>query len=58
MCVFCVWAGRETDGLVAGGEVDVKPCNKCVDKVIASAVENEGGGEGEICSRASVEVEG
>ena len=58
MCVFCVGAGRETDRLVAGGEVDIEPCNECVDEVITSAVKDEGRGKGKVCSRAGVEVEG
>ena len=46
MCVFRVRAGREADGLMTSGEIDVEPSDKGVDEIIAAAVEHEGGGEG------------
>jgi hypothetical protein len=46
MRVFCVWAGTKADGFMACGEIDIKPGNKGVDEVVATAVEYEGGGEG------------
>lgn len=39
--VFCVRAGGEADGFVAGGEVDVEPSDEGVYEVIAAAVECE-----------------
>lgn len=56
--VLGVGAGREADGLVGGGEVDVEPGNKGVDEVIAAGRELEGGGEGEVGNLALVEVQG
>jgi len=50
-------SGGEADGLVAGGEVDVEPCDKRVDKIISAAVEGEGGGKSQVGGRAGVEVE-
>lgn len=58
MRVLCVWAGGEADGLVAGGEIDVEPCDQSVYEIIAAAVEDEGGGEGEVGGCTCVEVEG
>lgn len=43
---------------MAGGEVDIKPCDERVNEIIATAVENKGGREREVCSRTSVKVEG
>lgn len=56
--VFCVWTGRESDWLVAGCEVDIEPSDQCMDKIVATAVESELLGEGEVSGRAGVEVEG
>jgi hypothetical protein len=56
--VFGVGTGREADGLVAGSEVDIEPCDQGVYEVIAAAVERERRGKGEVCSCAGVEVEG
>ena len=39
--VFCVRAGGEADGFVAGGEIDVEPSDEGVYEVIAAAVECE-----------------
>lgn len=58
MRVFCVRAGGEADGFVAGGEIDVEPSDERVDEVVAAAVEREGGGEGEVSGGAGIEVEG
>lgn len=54
--VLGVWAGGETDRLVACGEVDVEPSNEGVDEVVSSGVEDEGAGEGKVRSSAGVEV--
>lgn len=43
---------------MAGGEIDIEPCDEGVDEVVAAAVEDEGGGEGEVGGCAGVEVEG
>lgn len=56
--VLCVWAGRKADWLVACGEVNIEPCDKGVYEVVAAAVEDEWGGEGEVCGCAGVEIEG
>ena len=56
VCVFCVWASRESDWLVAGGEVDVKPSDECMNEIVATAVKKKGGGEGEVFGCACVEV--
>jgi hypothetical protein len=53
-----VWASRETDGFVAGGEVDVKPCDERMKEIIAFAVEGERCREGQVGGRAGIEVEG
>jgi hypothetical protein len=46
MRVFRVWARTKADGLMTRGEIDIEPCNKGVDEVVATAVEHEGRGEG------------
>ena len=56
--VLGVWAGREADWLVAGGEIDVEPGDDGVDKVVAAGVEEEWGSEGQVGESALVEVEG
>lgn len=56
--VLGVGTGREADGLVAGGEVNVEPGDKGVDEVIASGDELEVGLESQVGSGASVKVEG
>lgn len=56
--VFCVWAGGELDGLVASGELDVKPSNDCVDEVGAAGLELVGKTEGEVGNGALVQIEG
>ena len=53
-----MWAGGETDGLVAGGEIDVEPGDECVDEIVAADIEGEGEGEGEVGGGAGVEIEG
>lgn len=55
--VLGVGAGREADGLVAGGEVNVEPGDKGVDEVIAPGDELEVGLESQIGSGAGVKVE-
>ncbi len=50
-------AGREADRLVTGCEVDIKPCDKRMHKVIATAGQLKVRIEGEISSRAFVEIE-
>ena len=39
VCVLCVRASGELDGLVAAGELDVEPCDQGVDKVVAADLE-------------------
>ena len=39
VCVLCVGAGREADGLVASGKLNVEPGDDGVDKVIAAHLE-------------------
>lgn len=56
--VLGVRAGREADGLVAGGEVNVEPRDKGVDKVVALDVEGELLAEGQVGNGASVQVQG
>lgn len=56
--VLGVWAGREADWLVAGGEIDVEPGDDGVDEVVAAGVEEEWGSEGQVGESALVEVEG
>lgn len=51
-------AGREADGLVAGGEVNVEPGHEGVDEVVALDGELEGRGKGEVGHGAGVEVKG
>ena len=46
VCVLCVWTGREADGFVARGKVDIEPGNKSVNEIIAADVECEGIVEG------------
>lgn len=43
---------------MASGEIDVEPSDESVDKIVASAVEHEGGLKGEVCGCAGIEVEG
>lgn len=56
--VLGVRAGGEADGLVTGGEIDIEPGDQGVHEVVPAAVEGEWEGEGQIGSRAGVEVEG
>lgn len=56
--VFGVGAGRKADGLVARGEVDIKPGHEGVDEVVALDGEFKGRGKGEVGHGACVEVEG
>lgn len=56
--VLGVWAGGETDGLVAGGEVNVEPGDQGVDEIVAADVEGEGESKGEVGGGAGVEIEG
>jgi len=56
MSIFGVRTGRETDRLVASGEINVKPCNQGVDEIITTAIERKGGGESEIGSGAGIEI--
>lgn len=39
-------------------EINIEPSDKGVDEIVATAVQHEGGGEGEVGSGAGVEVEG
>lgn len=52
-----MWSSREADRLVAGGEVNVKPCNEGMDEVISAAVKRIRNCEGQVGSCACVEVE-
>lgn len=56
--VLGVGTGGEADGLVAGGELDVEPCDHGVDVVGAADGEGEGQLEGQVGDSAGVEVEG
>jgi hypothetical protein len=56
--VFCVGAGRELDGLVAGREFNVEPSDNGVDVVGAADGERVGEVECEILNLAGVEIEG
>lgn len=56
--VLGVRAGREADGLVAGGEVDVEPRNESVDEVVSLGGQGEACVEGEVGGGAGVEIEG
>lgn len=56
--VLGVRAGREADGLVAGGEVDVEPRNESVDEVVSLGSQSKACVEGEIGGGAGVEIEG
>ena len=51
-------AGRESDGLVACGEVDIKPGNQSVDEVVALSRKGEGGLERGVRCLDSVKVKG
>jgi hypothetical protein len=55
--VLGMWAGGEADGLVAGGEVDIKPRDQGVDEVIAGNRELEGNIESQIICGALVKIE-
>lgn len=44
--IFGVGAGREADGLVASGELNVEPGDECVDEVAAAHVNRVVFGEG------------
>ena len=57
MCVLRMRAGRESYGLVAGGELDVKPCNHGVDVVVTLAFDFERAIEGQVCGGDGVEIE-
>ena len=41
---------------MAGGEIDIEPCDESMYKVVTAARQLEGGGEGEVFSSALVEV--
>ena len=41
---------------MAGSEVDVKPCDQGVDEIIPAAVERKWDREGQVSSRAGVEI--
>lgn len=56
--VLGVRAGGEADGLVAGGELDVEPCDHGVDVVGAAHREVEGKLEGKVGNGAGVKVDG
>ena len=55
--VLGVRARRETNGLVAGSELDVEPSYQSVHEVVAADLELKGRGEREICNTDGVEVE-
>jgi hypothetical protein len=52
-----MWPGGESDRFVAGGEIDVKPCDQCMDEVISSHIKSEWTGEGEVLGGTGIEVE-
>lgn len=56
--ILCVRAGRELDGLVAGGEFNVEPGDDGVDEVWAAHLELVGQAEREVGYGALVQVEG
>jgi hypothetical protein len=53
-----VWASGEADRLVAGGEINVKPGNECVDEIIAAGIKDERSSKSQVGGCAGVEVEG
>lgn len=55
--VLCVRAGRESNGFVAGGEIDIKPCNYSMDKVVSLNVKEELTRVCKVFGCAGVEVE-
>lgn len=57
VCVLCVWASRELDGLVAGAELDVEPGDQSVDVVGTADSELEGGVEGQVGDGDGVKVD-
>lgn len=56
--VFCVWAGGEADGFVAGGEVDIEPSDEGVHKIVTANIKGVWYAEGEVGRCASIEVKG
>ena len=58
MGVLGVRTGGEADGLVAGGEVNVKPRDKSVNEIITLDGQLERRAEGKIGGGAGVEIEG
>jgi hypothetical protein len=57
MRVLGVRARGEADGLVAGSEVDIEPCDDRVNEIIPAGIECEGYSESQIGSCAGVEIE-
>ena len=57
MGIFRVWAGRKTNGFVAGSKFNVEPGDKGMNKVIALNAEAERSSEGKIGWCDSVEIE-
>lgn len=55
--VLCVWAGREPDGLVACGKLDIEPRNDGVDEVAAAGLQLVWKIEGKVSDGAGVQVE-
>lgn len=55
--VLCMRASGESDGLVAGGKVDIEPCNQSMDEVITTYVEGKLGAESKVGHGAGVEIE-
>lgn len=53
-----MWTGGESDGFVAGGEIDVKPCDQCMDEVISSRFKSKWTRECEVPGGTGIEVEG
>ena len=42
---------------MAGREIDIKPCDQCVDEIISSCIKSKWTGEGEVFGGTIVEVE-
>lgn len=56
--VFCVWASREGNGLVACREFNVKPSHKSVNEVVAAGSQVKWYAVGQVGNSALVQVEG
>jgi len=53
-----VGTGAEADWLVACGEINIEPCDQCVDEIIAAGIKDERSSKSQVGGCAGVEVEG